>query len=71
MLNILPLFITAIAAIIVVVASISPRDAFPIVAIELTARASLRAIFFVALVIAVVVTIAAPVQPGLMQGEFL
>ena len=61
----LPFFITAIAAVIVVVASILSGDAPAIVAVELVARASLRAIFFVAFVPTVVVAIASIVEPEL------
>ena len=69
-LTILPLFITAIPAVIVAVTSISPGDAAAIVAVELVARASLRAIFFVAFVPTVVVTIASIVEPELSKVNF-
>ena len=66
----LPFFITAIAAVIVVVASIRPGDTPAIVAVELAARASFDAIFFVALVLAVVVAIASPVEPDFLKVNF-
>ena len=58
----LPFFITAIATVIVVVASITAGDTFTIVAVEIPARASLLAVFFVAVVSAVVVPIASPLD---------
>ena len=63
----LPFFVTAITAVIVVVASIRPGDTPAIVAVELAARASFDAIFFVALVLAVVVAIASPVEAELLK----
>ena len=58
----LPFFITAVAAVVVFVAAKTPLDAFPIVAVELAARASFLAIFLVARVLAVVVPVAAVVD---------
>ena len=69
-LDYLPLLIAAIATVIVVVTSISPGDTAAIVTVELATRASLRAIFFVAVVCTVIVTIASPVDPDLLKVNF-
>ena len=69
-LDYLPLLIAAIATVIVVVTSISPGDTAAIVAVELATRASLCAIFFVAVVSTVIVTVASPVDPDLLKVNF-
>ena len=56
----LPFFVTAIAAVIVVVASVAKVDTFAIVTVEFLVFALCQAICFIAVVSAVVVTIAAP-----------